>query len=398
MMLSPTLSTAASRTSRLSTNMNDRAKKSVSDITKILTSVFGDADKAIKQKVLDLGGAPGKALGGVEFGAGDGFRQKFEHGEIFLLPPNAPCWVHGAILAEYAALGAEGGFLGYPVTDERPTPDGAGRYNHFQNGSIYWSYASGAHEVHGAIRDKWASLGWEQGWLGFPMEGERPFTEGGRISRFQNGAIYWWPDIGAFDLGRVRLRYRGLYCFGESNEASSADEPYVVIGSISVPADGNSPPAAMRSPIYDDVDSGDERPDDIQIYVGNPFGMALGVALIEHDQGDPDAYLGLVKAGVDLAGKGVSAACGALFGPEAAPTCESLWKEFAPKIVSTVNDIIGSDDDLIGKTTLQISAKEMVQSAHLPWARFWGIRYHLETELLTDGDASYKVYFSVDPV
>jgi hypothetical protein len=397
MMLSPSLSAGASRTALFSKNLNDLKKKSVSKITDVIRSIFGDADKAIKQKVIALGGAPGKALGNVELGAGNGFRQKFENGEIFLLPPNAPCWVHGAILAEYEALGAEGGFLGYPTTDERPTPDGAGRYNHFQNGSIYWSYTSGAHEVHGAIRDKWASLGWEQGWLGFPVAGERPFTEGGRISRFQNGAIYWWPDIGAFDLGMVTLRYRGLYCFGETDELSSADEPYVVLGTTPVPGAGNSPPVSIRSPIYDDVDSGDERPDDIQIYFGNPYGLAVGVALIEHDEGDPDAYVGLIKAGVDLAGKGVSAACGALFGPEAAPTCESIWKEVAPKIVSTVNDIIGSDDDLIGKTTVQITAKQMVQMARRPWERFWGIRYHLETELLSDGDASYKVYFSVDP-
>lgn len=396
-MLSPTITRKASSTALLAQNLNDRARKSVLEIADLVTSVFGEASDAIKKKVAALGGAPGKALGRVEFGAGNGFRQKFENGEIFLLPPNAPCWVHGAILAEYDALGAEGGFLGYPVTDERPTPDGAGRYNHFANGSIYWSYASGAHEIHGAIRDKWASLGWEQGWLGFPLEGERPFTEDGRISRFQNGAIYWWPDIGAFDVGAVTLRYRGIYCFGESDEASSADEPYVVMGAVPVPGASSAAPSAIRSPIYDDVDSGNERPDDIEVYRGNPFGLALGVALIEHDEGNPDSYLGLVKAGVDLAGKGVSAGCSALFGADAAQVCDSIWSEIAPKIVSTVNDLIGSEDDLIGKTTLYISAKQMVMLVHQPWYRFWGIRYHFETELLTDGDASYKAYFSVDP-
>jgi uncharacterized protein with LGFP repeats len=46
-----------------------------------------------------------------------------------------------------------------PLTDESPTPDGIGRFNHFQGGSIYWTPGIGAHEVHGAIRDKWASMG-----------------------------------------------------------------------------------------------------------------------------------------------------------------------------------------------------------------------------------------------
>ena len=34
--------------------------------------------------------------------------------------------MHGAINADYAALGYERGFLGHPVTDETSTPDGIG--------------------------------------------------------------------------------------------------------------------------------------------------------------------------------------------------------------------------------------------------------------------------------
>lgn len=391
------LRSAITQTIPLAINLNDRTRKTVAEVTQALTSVLGQAATAIKTKVAALGNAPGKPLGNVQFGNGNGFRQKFEQGEIFLLPPNGPCWVHGAILTEYVALGAEGGFLGYPATDELNTPDGSGRYNHFQNGSIYWSYTSGAHEIHGVIRDKWASLGWEKSWLGFPISGERPFEDDGRVSLFQNGNIYWWPDIGAIDLGNVTLRYRGLYCFGETDEASSSDEPYVLIGVVPVPGASTSPPTALRSPIYDDVDSGDERPDDIEVYRGNPYGLAVGISLMEHDTGDPNTYLGLVKAGVDLAGKGVSEACGTLFGPDAVAVCQPIWNSVAPAIVSTINDLINSDDDLIGKADLHLTAKEMVLLARQPWDRFWGIRYHRESGLISDGDASYKVYFSVDP-
>ncbi|GAB16036.1 hypothetical protein ARGLB_105_00010, partial [Arthrobacter globiformis NBRC 12137] len=44
-------------------------------------------------------------------------------------------------------------------------------YSHFSGSggaSIYWSPKTGAHEVHGAIRAKWAALGWEKGPLGYP--------------------------------------------------------------------------------------------------------------------------------------------------------------------------------------------------------------------------------------
>ncbi len=81
--------------------------------------------------------------------------------------------VHGAIRERYLALGAEASILGYPRTDESGTPDGRGRFNHFQGGSIYWTAGTGAHEVHGLIRDRWAALGWERNpQLGYPISDE----------------------------------------------------------------------------------------------------------------------------------------------------------------------------------------------------------------------------------
>lgn len=81
--------------------------------------------------------------------------------------------VHGAIREKYLALGAEASILGYPLTDETGTPDGIGRYNHFQAGSIYYTPGSYAHEVHGLIRDRWSSLGWERNpQLGYPISDE----------------------------------------------------------------------------------------------------------------------------------------------------------------------------------------------------------------------------------
>lgn len=81
--------------------------------------------------------------------------------------------VHGDIREKYLALGAEASILGYPRTDETGTPDGVGRFNHFQGGSIYWTPGTFAHEVHGLIRDRWSSLGWERNpQLGYPISDE----------------------------------------------------------------------------------------------------------------------------------------------------------------------------------------------------------------------------------
>lgn len=81
--------------------------------------------------------------------------------------------VHGDIGVHYRALGGSGSVLGYPTTDETGTPDGVGRYNHFQAGSIYWTPGTGAHEVHGLIRSFWAAGGWERNnALGYPISDE----------------------------------------------------------------------------------------------------------------------------------------------------------------------------------------------------------------------------------
>jgi hypothetical protein len=119
----------------------------------------------------------------------------FEGGSIYWSPATGAHELHGLIRDEYKALGWEAGLLGYPTSDEVPTPDGVGRYNVFEGGSIYWSPATGAHEVHGLIRDKYKELGWEGGRLGYPTSDEVAVTEG-RRSDFQHGSIGWNAQTG----------------------------------------------------------------------------------------------------------------------------------------------------------------------------------------------------------
>lgn len=99
--------------------------------------------------------------------------------------------VLGAINARYQELGGcKSAILGEPVTNERKTPDGEGRYTVFDRGSIYWTKATGAHEVLGRIRDAWRDTGWEAGPLGYPVTGELD-VPGGKESRFEHGKITW---------------------------------------------------------------------------------------------------------------------------------------------------------------------------------------------------------------
>lgn len=129
---------------------------------------------------------------------GKGRYSEFEGGIIYWSPQTGAHEVHGTIGEKYSMLGSCDSLLGYPITDERKTPDGVGRFNHFQNGSIYWTPTTGAREVHGKIRDKWKEMGWEKSWLGYPTSDEFsiPGTDG-RRSIFVNGAIDWYPGTGA---------------------------------------------------------------------------------------------------------------------------------------------------------------------------------------------------------
>lgn len=118
----------------------------------------------------------------------------------------------GAIEDKFLQLGGCNSFLGAPTTDELRTPDGIGRYNVFQRGSIYWTEATGAHEVHGAVRDEWQESGWEAGLLGYPTTDETPTPDGkGRFNKFQKGAIYWMEKTGVHSVhGRIYEKWSEL--------------------------------------------------------------------------------------------------------------------------------------------------------------------------------------------
>jgi len=154
---------------------------------------------AILGHYLTMGG-PSSALGlpaTDETGTPDrvGRFNHFQYGSIYWTPTTGAQSIQGAIKAKWAQDQWETGFLGYPLTDERTTPDGTGRYNHLQGGSLYWTPTAGAHSVQGAIRDSWAAQGWERGPLGYPTSDEYP-VPGGRQSDFQGGTLFWDATTG----------------------------------------------------------------------------------------------------------------------------------------------------------------------------------------------------------
>jgi beta-N-acetylhexosaminidase len=151
---------------------------------------------AIADRYAALGGA-GSVLGfpvGAEFDVPGGSEQRYQNGAIYWSPATGAHEVHGFIGRHYDELGGPAGPLGFPVTDELGTPDGVGRYNHFAGtggSSIYFTPATGARDVLGAIRVRWAAQGWERGPLGYPVSDEYGIAGGRRESDFQHGSLVW---------------------------------------------------------------------------------------------------------------------------------------------------------------------------------------------------------------
>lgn len=139
-----------------------------------------------------------------EISVSNGVYQQFQNGRIYWQSETGALSVHGGIGARYHAMGAEVSVLGFPTGPEACGLQNSGCYQSFQNGSLYWSEPTGAKYIKGGIRDKWASLGYERGHLGYPTSDEIcGLKNGGCYQSFQNGRIYWssttnaWPVWGA---------------------------------------------------------------------------------------------------------------------------------------------------------------------------------------------------------
>jgi hypothetical protein len=158
------------------------------------------ASNAIKGKADSLHGMLGKPVSQVQgLNNLSAYFQNYEGGVIIVtqLSPLKVFEIQVDIYKKWVEMGREN--YGLPLTDETATPDTVGRYNHFTDGkSIYWYPSTGAHAIYGAIRNLWSSLAWERSELGYPTSDEMNAPDGiGRISYFQQKAIYWTAATGA---------------------------------------------------------------------------------------------------------------------------------------------------------------------------------------------------------
>ena len=159
-----------------------------------------------------------------------GTRTVFQGGHIYRSAAGSFA-VRGPILTTYLAMGASTGALGMPTSDQLPRALPGSLVNTFAGGRIYWSAATGARAVFGAILTKYLQIGAERSYLGLPTTSEYGVT-GGRRSRFSGGYItkltgkaavvtgYWLPSVRGVTASEMPYTYRSGCPVGPAGSAA----------------------------------------------------------------------------------------------------------------------------------------------------------------------------------
>jgi hypothetical protein len=142
-----------------------------------------------------------KTQGEVKLPDGEGRMAEFENGYVYWSPrvnQNEPTGMRAIaiprdIFEVWAKQGWEKGPAGYP-TRRHATVNGVGTIQAFQRAVLYRKIGTPGAVVNGAILERWAKEGWENGRLGWPL-GSEQFFDGGRVQQFEKGEAYFHPSM-----------------------------------------------------------------------------------------------------------------------------------------------------------------------------------------------------------
>ncbi|WP_374101749.1 LGFP repeat-containing protein [Mycobacterium sp. SM1] len=189
-----------------------------------------DPTAAINTAWRAAGGASGPlgAKKGEQHPIGDtGIVQDFAGGKVYFSPATGANAVEGAILAKYESLGGPvGSDLGFPIANETDGGIPASRISRFSAAGqpvIFWTPQHGAFVVRGAMKAAWDKLGAATGVLGAPV-GDQAVESGLVTQRFTGGTISWNPDKNTFSTVPASLasQLTGLQVPGQSRPSGSA--------------------------------------------------------------------------------------------------------------------------------------------------------------------------------
>jgi Lamin Tail Domain/LGFP repeat len=268
----------------------------------------------------------------------------------------------------------------------------------FEGGTLYRSADTGVRLVKGAIRAKWLSpeAGGPGGQMGLPISDERPDSSGLIFQDFERGSIWFTQQTAEVIIGLI-IEFTGFHCFGEQQGLGS-DEPYFHVSVVP-----RNPPVDAQTAIddgmwftvlptdgrvaYANVDSRETQSDTNIVFIGRAAPLVVKTSLMEHDEGDPNAFRDRIKNAVAAAGALTAAFVPAASAVATNPQVQAL-------VTDVINGIADTDDDFIGQGEFGFGTRrEILDTLRAPTdEEFPGVPAHRRT-FLTDGDASYNAYF-----
>ena len=136
--------------------------------------------------------------------------QSFANGSIIWSPTTGAWESKGGIRDRWAQLGYQAGKMGFPTGGENY--DGKGWWQAYQNGAIIGTSKTGFWESMGPIRERWGSIGYQQSFMGYP-KGKVTEANGNREAwqEYDKGYIFWSEASGAWEsTGAIRSRWAQL--------------------------------------------------------------------------------------------------------------------------------------------------------------------------------------------
>lgn len=215
------------------------------------------------------------------------------------------------------------------------------------------------------------------------------------IRSFEGGRITWTSHTGAVPTfsHKTQVLYKGLHCFGKSF-GSGADEPYAV---VSVFSPGSEETVRTETFVpHQNVETGSDIPEIKELWNKPTTDIVIHTVIMEHDSGDPDR----IKEAIQRALKQLADAAAAA---SEVPTPDEWVNDITLGIADVITDILGLGDDVIGQDSFLIRNSELKQFTdpnHAPFTRFKRLEFNYPRDdsqrpPISDGDASYKVYFEV---
>lgn len=127
---------------------------------------------------------------------GAGVYQEFQKGTVYWSSASGTQMVAGGVRSAFHRTGRATGALGFPTAPERSNGIG-GAYQLFQRGKVIWGPSTGGYAVVNGINSAYTRAGSEKGALGYPTSDERSDGKGGSYQLFQRGRIVWSAGTGS---------------------------------------------------------------------------------------------------------------------------------------------------------------------------------------------------------